>query len=47
VRLPKALTFLWIIEKEEEEEEEEEDSSPKGVIFARDDVLMKKPQAEA
>jgi hypothetical protein len=39
VRLPKALTFLWIIE--------EEDSSPKGVIFARDDVLMKKPQAEA
>jgi hypothetical protein len=32
---------LWIIEKEEE------DSSTKGVIFARDDVLMKKPQAEA
>jgi hypothetical protein len=31
---------LWIIEKEE-------DSSTKGVIFARDDVLMKKPQAEA
>jgi hypothetical protein len=37
------LTSLRIIEKEGEQEEE--DSSPKGVIFARDDVPMKKPQA--